>query len=202
MVVRCEVDAYIEPPPPPTSSSQDTDTSQPGSPRSQQRRGYADDYSSTDLPTTSSSGSSQSVGLVKVIQGGILIPQSNILEIKSCALQKILLKKSGTYPQLFFSQTPHLYIGGHVHGVFSEIMKNDVSKGDFARQHDALVKYGALKKLIVALREIQELVRKKGKAGGLTLIFEKKTLRVYQRDAGSGGSLLPADILKRFNSRS
>lgn len=108
-------------------------------------------------------------------------------------------KKTESYSQLFFSQTPHLYVAGHTGGMFSDIEKNDVSKGDLAGQHDTLLlKNGALKRLIVALRRIQELVRREGKGRSLTLVFEEKTLQVYQRTGGSGGGLLPDDAITRF----
>lgn len=201
MVVRFEVDAYVEPPRPPLPPSQVSQSSPRSSSRSRNRRRYSQaklSASATQPPIGSAHNPSQSTQLVNVTYGGTSIPQSSILEIKTCLLSKMSSKKSDSYPQLFFSQTPHLYIAGHTNGLFSDIKKNAVSQGDLEIQHDALMNSGVLKRLVVALRRIQERVRREGKRGRLTLIYEAKTLRIYQRSAGSRGSLLPEDIIARF----
>lgn len=199
MVVRFEVDAYMELPPTPTPPHQISQGSQSSSSRPRNRR--RKHSTKTNAPASQpQSNSNQSAQLVKVIHGGTCIPhQSSIIEIKTCLLSKMSSKKSESYPQLFFSQTPHLYVAGHTGGMFSEIDKNDVSKGDLVGQHDTLLwKNGALKRLIVALRRIRELVRREGQGRRLTLVFEAKVLRVYQRTGGSGGGLLPEDVIARF----
>lgn len=216
MVVRFEVDAYVAPPSPPqvsrkTHSSRSAAKATQQQSRSESRRlagkGSNARPRTTNAPSGVSSPSqnqSQSLAhsLVRVVDGGTLVPQSSLLELKTCSLNKMTLKKSKAFPQLFFSRTPYLYIGGHVDGRFSEILQTDVSAGDLQRQHDALVTSGALKRLVVALRRIQEVVRKSGKEGRLTLIFEGKALKVYQRDVGAKGmeGMMPGEMLARFES--
>lgn len=199
MVVRFEVDAYMELPPPSIPLHQMAQGSQSSSSRARNRR--RKHSTKAKAPASQPQNNpNQSVQLVKVIHGGAFIPhQSSIIEIKTCLLSKMSSKKTESYPQLFFSQTPHLYVAGHTGGMFSDIDKNDVSKGDLAGQHDTLLlKNGALKRLIVALRRIQELVREEGKERRLTLVFEAKTLQVYLRTGGRGGGLLSEDVIARF----
>lgn len=200
MVVRFEVDAYVSlPAPSMVSSKTKGDKMTLRSSSGVNRRHRPGDISSSlsDYHRVMPQGHTPQ-SLVKIIHAGTLVPQSSILEIKSTILENVSSIKSKSYTQLFFSQTPHLYIGGHVSGQFRRILECSVTEGDFEEQHDKLMKSGALQKLVVALRRIQELVKKEGKGGRLALIFEEKRLRVYQRDAGSGGNSLPKDIVARF----
>lgn len=187
MVVRFEVDAFI----PESSLSSSLSTTTPSKIRTP-------GASTARSPQPSTPQREKSI--IKVINDGVPVSQSRILELKTCTFGNAMRTKNKAYPQLFFSQTPHLYIGKHVKGCFSEITKCDISVGDFNKQHKILVKSGALKKLVVVLRNIQEIVRKGGKEGNLTLIFEKKALKVYDRVTLKGASmdLLPKEIVARF----
>lgn len=190
MVVRFEVDGYISLHPPPTA---DVKRVRRSSSRAKLKH----------LPAYIPRSSSEYHGvtpqsLVKVVHAGIVIPQSSLLEIKSSRLGKVCSMKSKSYAQLFFSQTPHLHIGGHVSGEFRRILECSVAEGELEAQHERLMKSGALQRLVVALRRIQEIARKEGKGRRLALVFEGKILRVYEKDVKGGGSSLPEEIVARF----
>lgn len=190
MVVRFEVDAFVSDP----SSSSSLLSSSPSKHQSPGTKVSRAPHPSTQKQETTD--------MVKVIHEGAFISQSRLLELKTCPPAHTLRTKVKAYPQLFFSQTPHLYIGKHVNGCFSEIMKNDVSAGDLKEQHDVLVRSGVLKSMVMALRHIQEFARKSGKEGNLALVFEEKALKVYERDVPKGASegFLPKRIMTRFEA--
>lgn len=98
-LVRCETDAFLtldeSDDKRPTKRQKITDTVAPAFSESQALK-------STKGP----------VGGVKVVQGGRLVPCSSIIEIKSCN-KNISHKMREVIPQLWFSQTAHLFIGRH-----------------------------------------------------------------------------------------
>src|SRR5579872_25249 len=59
---------------------------------------------------------------VAIIRAGSRVPQSHLIELKTYS--KAAGKSwSKSYPQLYLSQTPHIYYGNHKGGKFSEIKK-------------------------------------------------------------------------------
>ena len=131
---------------------------------------------------------------VAVIRAGSLVPQSHLIELKTYSRSRKAWSRS--YPQLFLSQTPHIYYGAHKCGNFFEIKKFTLGEPHL-EPIDQNAQVG-FKKLRVALAAIQELVRKYGADGRISLVCERKELGVYQRE--KTGSCLPKHALALFRS--
>lgn len=129
-----------------------------------------------------------------VIRAGFLVPQSHLIELKTYSRSGKAW--SNSYPQLFLSQTPHIYYGAHRNGKFSEIKKYTLGEPHLeVIDQDAQVGF---KKLKLALTTIQELVRKYGTDGRISLVCSGKELGVYQRE--DAGSCLPKHALALFGA--
>ncbi|KAH9831407.1 uncharacterized protein C8Q71DRAFT_782416 [Rhodofomes roseus] len=124
MVVGFEVDAYIA-------------SGNPSGPLTVEEATFSPNNLRTDVPHKP---------YVDVIHAGSQVPQENLVEIKTG--KKIRWKE--TYPQLFLSQTPHLFAASHEQGQFHQIRRlttNDPEmrelaagfQGDFSRLRNALV---------------------------------------------------------------
>ena len=97
------------------------------------------------------------------------------------------------YPQLYFSQTPHIHHAFHKNGTFASIKKFALGQSEFM-DVDKSVQVG-FKKLRKLLGYIQSLVIKHG-AAGVGLVCACKTLSVYRIPQGE--SCLPEDSLALF----
>ena len=131
---------------------------------------------------------------VAVIRAGSPVPQSHLIELKTYSRSGKAWSRS--YPQLFLSQTPHIYCGTHKGGNFSEIKKFTLGE-----PHLEVIDKNAqvgFKKLKLVLAALQERVRKYGGDGRISLVCEKRELGVYQRE--KTGSCLPKDALALFGS--
>ena len=98
-------------------------------------------------------------------------------------------------PTLPLSNTPHLLRRAQVWQLF------EIKKFTLGEPHlEPIDQNGQVgfKKLRVALAAIQELVRKYGADGRISLVCERKELGVYQRD--KTGSCLPKHALALFRS--
>lgn len=129
---------------------------------------------------------------VAVIRAGARVPQSHLIELKTCS-------KSGkdwgkTYPQLFLSQTPHVYYGNHRGGKFSEIKKFTLG-APHLEPVDRNAQVG-FKKLKASLTTIQGVVRRHGMDGRISLVCRGRELGVYQRE--NSDSFLPKYALALF----
>jgi len=131
---------------------------------------------------------------VAVIRAGSPVPQSHLIELKTYSRSGKAWSRS--YPQLFLSQTPHVYYGVHKGGSFSEIKKFTLGERHL-EPIDQNAQLG-FKKLRVALAAVQELVRKYGAGGRISLVCEGKDPGVYQRE--KTGSCLPKYALALFRS--
>lgn len=177
MVVRFEVDACL--PPRPARSHLRSDSSR-------------DDTQHMEL--TPPLPSTLHFPHVAVIRAGSRVPQSRLIELKTyCKAGKMWGK---SYPQLFLSQTPHIYYGTHKGGTFSEIKKFTLGEPHLEPiDRNAQV---AFKKLKVLLTAIQELVKKYGTDGRISLVCKGKELEVYQREKTD--SCLPEHALALFRT--
>jgi hypothetical protein len=101
---------------------------------------------------------------VAVIRAGSRVPQSHLIELKTYS--KAGKEWSRSYPQLFLSQTPHIYYGVHKNGRISEIKKFSLGEPHL-RPIDQNAQVG-FKKLEAALATIQALVVKYGRTDGRT----------------------------------
>jgi len=131
---------------------------------------------------------------IAVIRAGSRVPQSRLIELKTYSKSRKAWSRS--YPQLFLSQTPHIYYGAHKDGNISEIKKFSLGEPHL-ESIDQNAQVG-FKKLKVALTAIQELVRVHGTDGRISLVCKGKELRVYRRE--KTGSCLPGYALALFRS--
>lgn len=140
----------------------------------------------------SSQGSSLNALDVRVVRAGSSnVPQTHLLELKTHC--KMTMKWTRTYPQLFLSQTPHVYHAFHNKGTFTDLKKFTLGQGE-------LVKIGGnyqegFEKLRKLLGYIKSLVLKHG-ATRISLVCTGKTLSVYRIPRGE--SCLPEDALALF----
>jgi len=177
MVVRFEVDACLPCDALSTSSSHDS-TVLP---------------ESGGRPTTGkpSSRLSSNPHDVKIIRAGSQVPQTHLLEIKTHSRSNP--KWARTYPQLYLSQTPHIYYASHTKGVFSTVTKYTTGEG-YLVSVDQSAREG-FKKLRKLLGEIKSLVQRYG-ATRISLVCEGRELKVYRIPEGQ--ICLPKDALALF----
>lgn len=135
----------------------------------------------------------QSEGLVSIRSGGVLVPQESLVEIKSCSTRNIInFNWASTYPQIYLSQTPNIFIGVHDNGIFTEIRKHDLARLTEAHAQCAL----AVKQLRTLLQFIIDRLRKEEHGQRFTLICKKGELRLYKRK--DSNQALPDDLLSLF----
>jgi hypothetical protein len=174
MVVRFEVDAHIS-----TSNLKAT---------------RSDPVNAIQGSSVSSeSQSSAYAGLsLTVIRGGSPVPQSSLLEIKTqCSAGEDWSKH---YPQLYLSQTPHIFMATHTRGNFHTVRKWQLGSPDLTRIAETFT--DRLKKLRLALGVIREVVIARGKSGRLSLVLQDGELTVFERI--SKADCLPPEVLARF----
>jgi hypothetical protein len=128
---------------------------------------------------------------LNIIDGGSLAPQSTIVEMKTCKLN-LNIKMKQVWLQLFLSQTPHLYIGRHDKGTFTEVQKLRLDDMAYATGGAQV----GLRKLVQVLKSIVELVKKEGKGRKLSLIFQSGVLKVHERLEVE--DCLPRDLMLKF----
>jgi hypothetical protein len=130
-----------------------------------------------------------------IIQGGALVSQSSLIEVKSASQKSATRQKwSEIYPQLYLSQTPWLYTAIHNDGKFYTVEKTQLGSpelADIAEQSKH-----RFKKLRLALQTIKDLVVESGIRGRLSFVLENRELKVYERS--SRASCLPDDIMSSF----
>jgi hypothetical protein len=192
MVVRFEVDACL-----PTTTTSDARPFESRSSRDSQDLSADLDQLSVRTHSSPSTGddSSNYCG-VKVSKGGSVVSQSAIVELTTRSANYIdQFDWAEALPQLYLSSTPHLYIGLHRRGNFTEVRK-------YSLNDDALVKKRreaaeSYEKLGRALEAIQGLVVEHGVGGGLSLVCTHGELQVYKRTGAA--PLLPSAVRIRFD---
>lgn len=196
--MRCEVDAYI-----PGESEQDAEHSpaeaaEASSPSSASR---ADDVSPDDLAdvlsslSVSSSETSSTAKDVKIVEGGIVIPQTSLIKVKTRSKKNAqTFGWAGAYTQLFLGQTYSLYLGIHQGGTFDEVRKVSFETPEFKEAARSM--QPVLKKLGRLLDEILYVVMEYGHKGRLSVVCKAGQMKVYERV--SQDSFLPEDVLARF----
>jgi hypothetical protein len=139
-----------------------------------------------------SSGSSSNPPDVKIIRAGSSqVPQTHLLELKTHTTAYMHWPKA--YPQLYFSQTPHIYHAFHKSGTFTSVKKFTLGQSELVEvDKNAQVGFKKLRKL---LGHIKSLVLKHG-AMRISLVCAGKTLSVYRIPQGE--SCLPEDALALF----
>ncbi len=128
-----------------------------------------------------------------VVIGGKEISQEVIVELKTTSDGKA--KWAETYPQLFLSQTPHLFLATHTKGTFTEVAQEELGSTKMVGMGVGF--QSRFWRLKVALEAIQELAVLHGKDARLSLLCHKGELKVYSRK--DPRSCLPDDVLQRFH---
>ena len=94
---------------------------------------------------------------IKVIKGGIEVPQSSLIKIKTRSARNVeTFDWTAAYIQLFIGQTPNLFTGVHRAGTFYDIHKNTMDSPELVAASKAA--QTALKKLRRLLDEICYIV--------------------------------------------
>lgn len=138
--------------------------------------------------TTKSTTTDPSTGIKVIHSGGKVAPQSSIIEIKT-RWSRSLYQVEDSFPQLFFSQTPHLFLGRHDRGRFYEIIQHDLADLDQEKARRDL------KKVVALLREVREVMLDEGRSKRLSLIYSGKMLALYEHEGGLG---LPEQLKAYF----
>ena len=175
MVVRFEVDAYLpdDDPGPTVPSNNPTICG----------------VVTKEKPSSGSPSDPQSVTIIR--EGLSEVPQERLLEIKTHSDRKIKWKE--VYPQLYLSQTQHIYYARHKNGKFTSVSEFELGKGKLVKvDQDAQEGFKKLKKL---LDSIQSLVLEHG-AMRISFVCVGETLSVYRIPQGE--SCLPEDAMALF----
>jgi hypothetical protein len=112
-----------------------------------------------------------------------LVSQSSLIEVKTRA-QRRQLNWSDTYFGLCLSQTENLYLAKHTSGKFAPAEKHHLSGeklGACSQQVE-----GEMQKLKVLLVEVLDVARKTGAGIGMSLVYVKGKLELFERKAGTG----------------
>ena len=131
-----------------------------------------------------------------VREGGVEVPADTVIEIvtRSEANMNRGYNWNDVYPQLFFSQTAQHYLAVHKYGRFSEVMKKKTKEMQDIEQDSQ----PGFKRVRKVLEVIRELVMKRGKEGGLSLVCKDGVMKAYERK--SKETLLPDVAMKFFES--
>ncbi|THG97020.1 hypothetical protein EW026_g4912 [Hermanssonia centrifuga] len=175
LLVRFEVDACFE-----------SDTAVP----------FTDDQTSSEpmdaLTETLGSLDISSDTALRVMRGGVIVPQSDLIKIKTRS-SPVDTQALDIQIQLLLGQIPRAYIGMHSQGVFGSVHEELSWPESETARHKVQV---GLKKLRRVLQEIIDFALASSKNAKLSLVYKDKVLQVYQRT--SDASLLPEDVLIRF----
>ncbi|KAG8859345.1 hypothetical protein FRB96_004560 [Tulasnella sp. 330] len=123
-----------------------------------------------------------------------IVPQASLIELKTRAAHKPL-DWADTYPQLYLSQTPYLYLAKHNRGAFQPAEKYDLAGRDL-RMYAERAEIGMVK-LRDVLHQVIESVKTEGEGVDLSLVCEGSSLALYRRKAGTGRAV-GEDILAMF----
>ncbi|KAJ8503210.1 hypothetical protein ONZ45_g11065 [Pleurotus djamor] len=179
MVVRCEVDAYL---PHGTKTSVNE---------------LADSLAEVNIRASPRSEDATFVsGIAVYPSGSWSLPQSSIVEITTRSFWNYQnLNWSDVYPQIYLSQTPHLFIGLHHRGTFTRLVQENLGSPPMRRIYAA--EQPKMKMLRWLLGDIQKRLRKHGPDAKISLVCRGGVLGVYERD--SYDDCLPEEVLDYFN---
>ena len=153
------------------------------------------DLSKLSISGSSNAASSTSSGTaLKIISAGTLVPQSSLVEIKTRSEMSVQnFDWADTYPQLYLSKTPHLYLAVHTRGTFSSMQKKELETIDMSgAAQDAKIAVGSLVKVLKEIRRVSTEIN--DKKNRFTLVCMNGEMKVYP----GGGDLLPLPLLAVF----
>ncbi|KAE9394500.1 hypothetical protein BT96DRAFT_923523 [Gymnopus androsaceus JB14] len=117
---------------------------------------------------------------LQVIRGGYTVPQDSIMELTTRSLgsmNKVNYNWEEGFPQLFFSQTQHHYLGVHQNGNILEVRKTTTESPELRAREQGL--QPSLRRLRKVLGEIHELAVREG---GISLVCNAAgELKAYRR---------------------
>lgn len=174
MVVRFEVDACLVPEDPTHASVDDLS---------------AEFASKLALPA--STDIVEDTILLTVIIAGKPIANESTVELATRKAGNSLLWRE-KFLQMYFSQTPELFIGTHKDGCFTDVQRRTMESLSYVEENVQK----KLRELGKALHDIQALVANSGSTGRLSLIGRDKELLVFERPTSD--NCLPNKYLKRF----
>ncbi|KDQ26230.1 hypothetical protein PLEOSDRAFT_1107095 [Pleurotus ostreatus PC15] len=171
MVVRFEVDAYL----------QDPDATKPDA--------KGDCYATPEELRLSGYD-------LKIRSGGSWeVPQSSLVELKTTKASNYPKWKKD-YPQLFLSQTPHSYRAFHDNGKITEVQHDTldslVARGIHRRNAEALQKLLKLLKLIRG-----EVIKRGDRGRHMSLVCQGGDLGLHYR---TSGALIPESVMTATNN--
>lgn len=182
LVVQFDLDAHHD-----TDSSTSSDASADGIDALSHRL--------SSLAVTGRTPSKHSPSLT-IVHKGSEVPQSSLVKIKTRSVNNAKsFPRVMEYLQLFFGQTPTLYLGIHHDGTLHDIRRYTLES--LEPQFDARVKRG-LQKLRKILQAIRDLAIERGQEARLSLVCEDGVLKLMERHRSK--SLLPDAVLARFTS--
>ncbi|KAI5841457.1 hypothetical protein DFP73DRAFT_586330 [Morchella snyderi] len=127
-----------------------------------------------------------------------LYPHESIVGIKTCSEQSAPAMMLRAIPQVFFSQTPHLFIGYQRGGSFERVEKIETAAllRKWEEENEVV-----LKRYLVLLARIRTVVE--GMEGRrATLVFvtgkENEGVKVYKRKEGTPGPV-PSDLVAKWD---
>ncbi|KAJ7505929.1 hypothetical protein B0H11DRAFT_361862 [Mycena galericulata] len=184
MAVRFEVDACIPSAGNASRSVQSIDD-------------LADSLAGINLAPKSSPAKPKTSNGLTVQDGGAIVPHSSLVELTTRTERRAAeLDWTDSYPQLFFSQTPHHFLAVHNRGRFVSVNKRKLTSPELSSVERTI--QPSLKKLRAALDVIKDVVVKHGQRGRLTLVCREGKLQVFERVGEA--SCLPDEVMARFEN--
>ncbi|KAI0310145.1 hypothetical protein OF83DRAFT_1166709 [Amylostereum chailletii] len=195
MVVRFEVDACLPTSTPPATSSSPAATSDDLSDLLSSMN-VAGSSAAQKSKNAATSGTKDSTSpSLNIVNAGSEVPQSAIVELTTRSERWFhTFDWAEALPQLYLSATPHLYVGLHNRGTFSEVRKYELNGQEMGERKRTAA--ASFLKLARTLEGIQELVVEHGEEGRLSLVCQEGVLKVYSRV--SAASCLSDELRKRF----
>jgi hypothetical protein len=155
----------------------------------------ADAISNMNLTSTAAPFSSSTMPALNIINAGTYIPQASTIELTTIAeYRRDRFNWEEAYPQLFLSQTSHLFLAVHFRGRFTSVEKRKLTSPELQEIHETMKP--TFRKLRKVLEIIQQLVIEHGSSGRLTFLCSEGRLSVYKRR--SQASCLPDEAMSCF----
>lgn len=133
------------------------------------------------------------------MHGGAAVPQPALLKIKSRG-PSATVDPAAAYLQLYFGQTPKLFVGHHVgDGKFTSVSEHHLGSGEgFGAAAERV--QPRLRKLQRVLAEIQGILRERAPQARLSLVCRKGSGTLQLMQGSEEGLFLPDAVLKRFDA--
>jgi hypothetical protein len=125
------------------------------------------------------------------------VPQSSIIELATRAAHKEM-DIDDIYPQLYFSQTPSLYVAKHNRGTFFTV--DEIALASERVVRSAAKAEANMRRLRKILGEIVDLVKKSGDGVQLSLVCTDGALALFKQKGRSKRSISEADARKFCDS--